>query len=180
MKKSPLAPWSKSTAVLGALALVLTLCVALPAQAESFKVINAFEVDDTGSVVNSFDLKVDGKSTVIGDELPMGTILNNDGNNALVITFSSGDVGVIDASSSRLMVATQRRECRCNCGPTRFTFPPTTQTACEALDGQTCENPAGTVRRLRDCGLTWVSTAAVTLAQYTMEAGKAVPLLLPR
>lgn len=178
MKKSPLAPWSKSTAVLGALALVLALCAALPAQAESFEVINAFEVDGTGSVVNGFDLKVDGKSTVIGDKLSLGTILDNDGDNALVITFSTGDVGVIAAGSSRILVADQRRECRCNCGGDRFTYPPTTQSACQALDGQTCENPPGTVRRLSDCGLTWVSTTAVVLAEYTIEAGEAVPLVL--
>ncbi|MEM1204928.1 MAG: hypothetical protein AAGN66_16985 [Acidobacteriota bacterium] len=185
MSKAPNTPsLRRRLAVFALLVAALAAVTSAPALAnlqatvpvsQTVKVVNVYEVDAQGNPVAGHDVKADGLSLSIGDKLGDGAILDNDGALAVVITFSGGNVVTLAASATRMLVFADREYvCRCDCGNSTETYPPTNQEGCEALEGQACEHPAGTPRALEDCDMRWVNNVAVALEVYTVENGVAV------
>lgn len=166
---------SMCPALLLAASLLLT---ALPTAAESADpayLINAFQVDIDGNFVEGFDLEIDDKAVVIGDPLYDGQVLTNRGRMATVMTLSTGDTLTLDASlSKRIALDSQERKCRCECRGKTFSYPPTTQDKCKALNNQECEHPAGTVGILRSCGMRWVTVTRLTLKALNASSAAAL------
>ena len=145
----------------------ILLVAAPPAAAQASEpvlLVNAFQVDVDGNVVEGFDLEIEGKALVVGDALYHGQVMTNRGRLATVMTVSTGDTLTLDASLSKLIALdSQERKCRCECLGATFSYPPTTEEACADLTGQKCENPPGTVGILRNCEMRWVKVTSMTL-----------------
>ena len=147
----------------------ILLLAALPAAAqvpEPVVLINAFQVDADGNVVEGFDLEIEAKPVVVGAELYDGQVMANRSRLATVLVVSTGDIVTLEALLSKSIAVDLKRKCRCECNGEWFTLPPTTTSKCEALEGKRCEHPPGSPGVLEGCGMSYVKVARMTLEPF--------------